>query len=47
MSLVVFFPKECSGSGKETSMNQKQIGLFLKELRKQKAERAGNNVFGP
>lgn len=27
-------------------MNQKQIGLFLKELRKQKAERAGNNAFG-
>ena len=34
--VVVFFPKDYSGSGKEASMNQKQIGLFLKELRKQK-----------
>lgn len=34
--VVIFFPKDYSGSGKEASMNQKQIGLFLKELRKQK-----------
>lgn len=35
--VVVFsFPKDYSGSEKEVSMNQKQIGLFLKELRKQK-----------
>ena len=34
--VVVFFPKDYSGNGKEASMNQKQVGLFLKELRKQK-----------
>lgn len=34
--VVFFLTKDYSGSGKEASMDQKQIGLFLKELRKQK-----------
>ena len=46
--VVVFFPKDYSGSGKEASMNQKQIGLFLKELRiiiKQKLYNFLMNIF--
>ncbi len=34
--VVFLFPKDYSGSGKEASMDQKKIGLFFKELRKQK-----------